>query len=128
MPDVCRLFPLLVIIFACKITGKNYGLLTDSNHLMFVPVRSANNSLLCATDPPSAVLSVADLSVGIPAGVPEDVICGFGCTGYSGCKSFNYVQQQNAPSRCDLYLYSPRHCSTASKNRQCKYYAVGVQW
>jgi hypothetical protein len=99
--------------------------ISDANSLSFVPVQdSVSSSFLCAVDPPSAVLSLATVHVGVPVDVPEDVVCGFSCTGYNGCTSYNVKQQQGGPSLCEFYTYVPTNCSNGTSSGQCKHYEV----
>ena len=77
----------LVIVTSLSIVCQ-FVIPTDA--IVFKPaVHPFNGLSLCAVDPPSAVLSLADASVGIPPGVPETVVCSYGCTGYVGCISLN---------------------------------------
>jgi hypothetical protein len=95
----------------------------------FTPVVDpVSESILCATDPPSAIFSLTDVSVGVPVGVPESVICGFSCTGYENCSSYNYRKLPASSAQCELFNYSFKTCIVSS-NSLCQHYQVQLgQW
>jgi hypothetical protein len=104
--------------------GSTYGL--GNSHKSFTPIVDPYNNAaaMCAVDPPTAVLPLTDVSVGIPDEVPRSVICSFGCSGYLGCLCFNYRQaQRSAPEQCEFYNYIPRNC-TADTTGLCQHYEV----
>jgi hypothetical protein len=89
----------------------------------------ASNTTFCALDQPSAVVPLVDVSVGIPVGVPDAVVCGFCCTGRRGCVSYNYRQSQSTPAQCELFNTPPRNCSALkSDSGQCQHYEVGLNF
>lgn len=91
----------------------------------FEPVTSWLNGLpLCAADVPTIAVPVDSL-VGIPLPVPNDVRCGFACTGFSNCTSFNYVVSPVA--LCELYTFTPRNCtSSLTSGSNCRHFEVGL--
>jgi hypothetical protein len=112
---------LLLIATVTSLTEKTSGMTS------FKPVVDpVSNSILCANDPPTAVVPLAGVSVGVPVGIPDAVVCGFGCTGYDGCSSYNFRKPQSEPAQCEFHTTVPRNCSTKTltSNEQCHHYEV----
>lgn len=92
-------------------------------HATFKPsLHWKTGSWMCALNTPSAVISATDLLVGIPAIVLPEVQCGFICSGFPNCLSYNYIEGPVA--QCQLYNYTVNNCVISS--RHCKHYEVNI--
>lgn len=118
---MCSFFALECVIYLLFAAfGKYYA--TESK-LSFRPVKHWSMGLLmCAMDNPTAVILSSDL-VGISPEVPFDVQCGYACTRFSGCTSYNSIKQPVA--RCELFSFIPTNCDISRNTGvNCKHYEV----
>jgi len=80
---------------------------------MKLMTRSSDAAALCALDDPTIS---AEMSSEMP-GAPEVVRCAMTCTGYGGCKHFNYVSTES--KLCQLYNYRPTNFDVSAN---CQHY------
>jgi len=92
---------LLTMVF---ITGESR---TDS----FVKTTDVNGTVMCATEEPSLVYDLNQLSVqshGVTC-VPPGVYCAWKCNLEQNCTNFNYIENIK---RCELFFYTPSNCTS----------------
>src|SRR6218665_1088234 len=79
----------------------------------FQVTRTANETELCALDPPSTALNFSELN-GLLVNIgtaPPMALCGWKCTMDEGCMSYNWRGDIQV---CELYNYDPTNCSVTS--------------
>ena len=118
-----RLLDLLLLLIV--IEGLTECQMIRNNENFQLVTSWLNGSPLCAADVPTIAVPVDSLD-GIPSPVPNVVRCGFACTGFSNCISFNYVVSPVA--QCELYTFVPRNCtSMVSTGSNCRHFEVNVR-
>jgi hypothetical protein len=106
----------------CNFIGTSF--FTEAN--TFKPLLSTYGSPGCAVDNSMALISVSEVRIGMPSGVPDPVLCAFSCGRFQSCTSFNYRRSRNAANdggQCELYTVSPRNCTI---DEFCQHYQVSM--
>lgn len=100
---------------------------SESQKLIFRPVKDFEGSSLCAVDDASSSAFIDDI-VGIEAGVPRTARCAFYCTELNRrakCWGFNYLERgQAASSQCQFFNAAPVACRYTLN---CSYFQVREQ-
>lgn len=108
-----------------------HGTIIAHGLMSFEPVSHDNGSAYCAVDVPTTVFPVSDI-VGIPDAVPDAVRCGYACTGFVNCTSYNHKIGITTASNfnswdsvCELFTFTPHNCTTLLRSTNCVHYQVG---
>src|SRR6218665_1866598 len=77
----------------------------------FTRTSNENGTVMCATEDPSLVFGVHQLSVQSTGAtcVPLGMYCAWKCNMESNCTNFNYREDIK---RCELFFYTPSNCTS----------------
>jgi len=112
---------IIIIIIIIIITSSSFTVAAR----LFKPLHLVNGTVGCAVDNATTAIPLSELRIGIPPGVPDSVLCAFGCTGFSDCTSFNYRQSRDDSidsGQCELYTTPPRNCTISGNH--CQHFQV----
>jgi hypothetical protein len=92
-----------------------------ANDMSFMPVKHwVTGVYMCAVDTPTAEIPLSNY---VSSDIPNEVRCGFECTCFSGCTSFNFVKRPVA--LCQLYTFIPTNCVTSpTTENNCTHFEV----